>query len=281
MKQATINDPVAPRRVRRVARSRAGRRRVSRIAAVLLACGTTLFVTSLFFVGVGGAKGSLTVNPSTGLIDGQQVTLTWTGLTPNFSPVMEQCKASPVNPTQDCDFLTLVITTSDASGGGSDTFNVFGGLGPSHLFACDNQNDCSIRVADDPNDITTGAIATVSFSTTATTTPSTSSSSTSSTSSTSSSSSTSSTSSSSSTSTTSSPDGSTTSTSSPDGSTTTSTTLGTSVLGNSTSSGDGSGGSGLVLAFTGTALHLPYTLFAGVFLFAIGLLLRRIAFATA
>lgn len=260
------------RPARRAARTLAARRRLSRVAAILLACGTTLFVTSLFFVSVGGAAGSVSVTPNTGLTDGQQVTVSWTGLTPSFSPVIEQCNAAPVNPTNDCDFLTLQVADSNSAGAGTDTFNVFAGGGPSHLFPCDDQHGCTIRVADDPNDITTGAIGAITFSTAATTTSSTSTSSTSATSSTSSSSS-------SSTTTTTTGDGSTTTTTTGDGSTTT-TSDPTAVLGaESTNSGTG-GDSGLVLAFTGTALHLPFTLFAGGLLLVVGLVVRRVALAS-
>lgn len=266
----------ATRRDRRTHRSVTARRRLSRAAAVLLFVGAALFSTSLFFVEASGAKGSISVNPSTGLSDGQQVTVSWTGLTPNFSPAIEQCRTNPVNPTQDCDFLTLQVTTSDGNGAGSDTFNVFSGLGPSRLFACDNQHDCAIRVADDPNDVSSGTTSVITFSTAATTTSSTSTSTTSSSSSTSSSS-TSSTSSSSTSSTSSS--SSTSSTSSPDGSTT-SSTVPTDVSGADTSGGGTTGGdgSGLVLAFTGTALHLPYTLFGGAFLLVAGVVVRRLAY---
>jgi len=280
MSQHTTDTPPNPaRRTRRANRSIAARRRLSRAAAILLVMGTALFATSLFFVEASGAKGAITVSPNTGLIDGQQVTVSWTGLTPNFSPAIEQCKTNPINPTSDCDFLTLVISTSDSSGAGSETFNVFGGLGPSHLFACDNQNDCAIRVADDPNDVSSGTTGVVTFATTATTTSSTSSSSTSSTSATSSSSSsTSSTTAPGGSTTTTAPGGSTTTTS-PDGSTT-STTAPTQVLGQQ-ESGGGGGGSGLVLAFTGTALHLPFTLFAGAILLIAGMVLRRWSLAGA
>jgi len=174
------------------------------------------------------------------------VTVSWSGLRPNFAPSIEQCNAAPTNPATDCDFLTLVVSETNSTGAGSDTFTVFAGLGPSRLFACDIQNACTIRVADDSTDISTGAQAPITFSTTATTT--------------------------------SSPDGSTTTTTPGDSTTTTSNP--TSVLGTDASnSGGGGSGDGLVLAFTGTALHLPYTLFAGALFFIVGLGLRRFALA--
>lgn len=265
---------VADRRARRAGRRAATRRRTSRVAGVLLLLGAAVTTVSLFSIEVGGAVGSVTVTPNSGLIDGQQVTVSWTGLTPNFSPIIEQCKTAPTNPTSDCDFLTLLVSDSNSSGAGSDTFNVFGGQGPSGLFACDDQHACTIRVADDPNDLTSGAVAAITLSTAATTTSSSSSTSSSSTSS------TSSTSSSSSTSSTSTSDSSSTSstTAGADDSTTT-TTPGAEVLGTDTSSGSGGSGSDMVLAFTGTALHLPFTLFAGGLLLVTGLVLRRFALA--
>lgn len=269
-----IDARTASRSERRARRSYVARRRFGRVSALLCLVGLALLVPSLFFVGVGGAAGSVTVTPDTGLTDGATVTVSWTGRTPNFSPVIEQCNAAPTNPATDCDFLTVTVSDTNASGAGSDTFVVFAGLGPSHNFSCDNQHACTIRVADDPNDLTTGAQAPLTFSTAATTTSSSSSTSSSSTSSTSSSS----TSSTSSTSTTSSSStSSTSSTSSPDGSTTT-TSDPTTVLGTDATN-SGGGGDGLVLAFTGTALHLPYTLFAGGLLFLVGLVLRRFALA--
>ncbi len=278
--RATNAAPTTSRSERRARRSTATRRRFGRAAALLCVLGVALLIPSLFFVGVGGAIGSVTASPNSGLTDGAIVTVSWTGLRPGFSPVIEQCNATPTNPATDCDFLTVVVSESNASGAGSDTFPVFAGLGPSRIFACDVQNACTIRVADDPADLTTGAQASITFSTTATTTSSSSTTSSTTGATTSSTSSTSSSSSTSSTSSTSSADGSTTTTSPGDSTTTTSDP--TSVLGNdANNSGGGSGGSGdgLVLAFTGTALHLPYTLFAGALFFIVGLGLRRFALA--
>ncbi|MEO6469677.1 MAG: neocarzinostatin apoprotein domain-containing protein [Acidimicrobiia bacterium] len=276
--RATSNAPRTSRSARRARRSYVARRRLGRGAALLCVLGAALLVPSLFFVDVGGASGSVTVSPAIGLTDGANVTVSWTGRTPNGSPIIEQCNAAPTNPATDCDFLTLVVSETNSTGAGSDTFTVFGGLGPSRSFACDIQNACTIRVADDPADVSTGAQAPITFSTTATTTSSSSSTSSTSGATTSSSSSTSSTSS---TSTTSSPDGSTTTTTPGDSTTTTSDP--TSVLGtdtsNSGSGGSGGSGDGLVLAFTGTALHLPYTLVAGALFFIVGLGLRRFALA--
>jgi hypothetical protein len=50
------------------------------------------------------------------------------------------------------------------------------------------------------------------------------------------------------------------------------------VLGADQSNGGGGSG-GPVLAFTGTALHLPFTLFAGAILLVAGLVLRRLSLA--
>jgi hypothetical protein len=54
------------------------------------------------------------------------------------------------------------------------------------------------------------------------------------------------------------------------------------VLGSDASnSGSGTDSGGLVLALTGTALHLPYTLIAGGVLFMLGIGVRRMALAGA
>ena len=60
---------------RRAQRSYVERRRIGRVSAMLCLLGIVLLVPSFFFVQVGGAVGSVTVSPNTGLTDGANVTV--------------------------------------------------------------------------------------------------------------------------------------------------------------------------------------------------------------
>jgi hypothetical protein len=113
-----------------------------------------------------GAVGSVTVTPSTNLADGTSVTVSWTGLTPNGTPSIVQCKDAPTTGASgaDCEFLTLQVATdaSNAAGAGSDTFVVHDTAGLSALNSrtgvlCDGSHAGSIQVLDNPNDNTTGS----------------------------------------------------------------------------------------------------------------------------
>ena len=113
-----------------------------------------------------GAAGTVTVTPASNLTDGTAVTVSWTGLTPNQTPSIVQCKDAPTTGASgaDCEFLTLT-TASDASNGagaGSDTFVVHDTAGLAALntrteVLCDATHAGSILVLDNPNDNTTGA----------------------------------------------------------------------------------------------------------------------------
>ena len=113
-----------------------------------------------------GAVGSVTVTPSTNISDGTVVTVSWTGLTPNATPSIVQCKDAPATGASgaDCEFLTLQVASdaSNASGAGTDTFVVhdtagLGALNSRTAVLCDGSNPGSILVLDNPNDNTTGA----------------------------------------------------------------------------------------------------------------------------
>lgn len=135
------------------------------MARTLAALAITGLVT-LAAAAPAGAAGTVTVTPATNLTDGTAVTVSWTGLTPNQTPSIVQCKDAPTTGASgaDCEFLTLV-TASDASNGsgaGSDTFVVHDTAGLSALNSrtevlCDSTHVGSILVLDNPNDNTTGA----------------------------------------------------------------------------------------------------------------------------
>ncbi len=114
-----------------------------------------------------GAAGTVTVTPSTGLVEGTKVTVSWTGLAPNQTPSIVQCKDAPTTGASgaDCEFLTLT-TASDASNGSGagmekdvvvhDTAGL-AALNSRTEVLCDGTHAGSILVLDNPNDNTTGA----------------------------------------------------------------------------------------------------------------------------
>lgn len=113
-----------------------------------------------------GAAGSVQVTPSSNLADGTSVTVSWSGLTPNGTPSIVQCKNAPTTGASgaDCEFLTLQVASdaSDGSGAGSDTFVVHDTAGLAALNSrtgvlCDATHPGSIQVLDNPNDNTTGS----------------------------------------------------------------------------------------------------------------------------
>ena len=117
------------------------------------------------------ASGSVNVTPSTNLAGDTVVTVSWTGLTPNGTPSIVQCKNSPTTGAggADCEFLTLQVAgdASNGSGAGSDTFvvrdsNGLLALNPRTEVRCDASTSGSIAVLDNPNDLNSGATKTIS-----------------------------------------------------------------------------------------------------------------------
>lgn len=107
------------------------------VAAVLLTAGPAL------------AAPAVTVTPSTGLTDGQQVTVKVTGYPANMSGlfVVECNPTAATNPgTAHCDTTNLGTMTTDASGAGSTTFKVkIGTIGDGTCAA--GSTNCLIAVA--------------------------------------------------------------------------------------------------------------------------------------
>jgi len=117
-----------------------------------------------------GAVGSVNVTPSTNITDGTVVTVSWTGLAPNGTPSIVQCKNAPATGAAgaDCEFQTLQVSAdgSNAAGAGSDTFIVHDTSGLAALNArtevkCDSATNGSILVVDNANDPSSGSYKTI------------------------------------------------------------------------------------------------------------------------
>ena len=136
-------------------------RRTLATLATLAVAGAALFAISA----PAGAAGAVTVTPGTNITDGTSVTVSWTGLTPNGTPSIVQCKPSPATGAggADCEFQTLqVAEASNGAGAGTDTFIVhdtagLAGLNPRTEVQCDPTHGGSIAVLDNPNDPSSGA----------------------------------------------------------------------------------------------------------------------------
>ena len=106
----------------------AGRRRS--LVTLLLAC--LVGVLTLVVVPDGAADGAgrtVTLSASTDLRSGQEITVTWAGFTPDAPVYLHQC-TNGTTQWRDCAELTRVEAVSDAAGGGSVTYPVFGGEVP-------------------------------------------------------------------------------------------------------------------------------------------------------
>jgi hypothetical protein len=86
--------------------------------------GFRLLARAVGVVGIAGVVGlagcatgpAVSVSPSTGLVDGQVVTVTGSGYTPNSSLGMVQCVAG-ADSIDDCDGTTATSFSADATGG--------------------------------------------------------------------------------------------------------------------------------------------------------------------
>lgn len=145
------------------------RRTTAFLAALALAA--PLVVTGVLASGTpAGATGTVTVTPNTNLAGGTLVTVNWTGLSPNGSPSIFQCKSAPTTGASgaDCEFLTLQVASdnSNASGAGSDTFVVRDTAGLQALnshtsIACDVAHPGAVVVVDNPEDLNSGSSQTI------------------------------------------------------------------------------------------------------------------------
>jgi hypothetical protein len=127
-----------------------------------------------------GAVGSVNVTPSTNLTDGTLVTVSWTGLQPNGTPSIVQCKANPATGASgaDCEFQTLQVSAdgSNAAGAGTDTFivhdtNGLAAINPRTEVKCDSATAGSILVVDNANDPSSGSSKTITCTGSSTVTP--------------------------------------------------------------------------------------------------------------
>ncbi|MGZ4677536.1 MAG: neocarzinostatin apoprotein domain-containing protein [Acidimicrobiia bacterium] len=143
-------------------------RRTLALVATLALSGTAL--VAIATQAPAGATGSVNVSPSTNLTDGAVVTVSWTGLTPNGTPSIVQCKNAPSTGASgaDCEFQTLQVASdgSNGSGAGSDTFIVHDTNGLAQINShtevkCDSSTSGSILVVDNPNDPSSGSYKTI------------------------------------------------------------------------------------------------------------------------
>ncbi|MGQ0744962.1 MAG: neocarzinostatin apoprotein domain-containing protein [Acidimicrobiales bacterium] len=85
------------------------------------------------------------VTPSTGLVDGQTVQVSFSGFTAEVPVLIRQCLPNPLA-GEACDFETLVDTVTDADGAGSFPFTLRTSDGSLGL-PCDAANPCTIAVS--------------------------------------------------------------------------------------------------------------------------------------
>ena len=86
-----------------------------------------------------------TVTPSAGLADGQAVTVTWKGYTPNQSVNVLECSKSPPTQATDCDLANAEVLHPDPTGTGSLMFTVSTGTVGSGV--CDaTHRDCVVVI---------------------------------------------------------------------------------------------------------------------------------------
>lgn len=142
-------------------------RRTLATLATLALSGITAFAVA----SPAGAVGTVNVTPSSNLANGTVVTVSWTGLQPNGTPSIVQCKDAPTTGAAgaDCVFLTLQTTLdgSNASGAGTDTFTVYNtnglaALDPQTTVQCDDTHFGSILVLDNINDPSSGTYKSIS-----------------------------------------------------------------------------------------------------------------------
>jgi len=100
------------------------------------------------------AAPAVSVEPSTGLTNGQTVKVTYTGFQPGYTVLLRQCSPEPSN-GDDCDFLSLLTSLTDEAGGGQIEFTVRALPAPEFAssVACDPENECWLVVSEDLNDL--------------------------------------------------------------------------------------------------------------------------------
>jgi ABC-type phosphate transport system substrate-binding protein len=128
---------------------------------VALAALAVAVVSVVPAVAPAGAAGAATASaaPASGLLDGQFVTITWSGFRPSAPPLdfeavsVAECKAAPAHPTTDC--APSVSGVSDTKGGGVASLQVHTGTvlaaNASSSFTCDHTTACTIAVFVSPN----------------------------------------------------------------------------------------------------------------------------------
>ena len=113
---------------------------------------------------------TLTVTPSSDVIPGQYVQATWSGVSPDAVIQLRECELNATDITG-CS-APILGQSADASGSGSVSFRVVGGVHPpqsdrpdASTLACDDQHPCRIGLFTDPDasDLSSAVFAPVSF----------------------------------------------------------------------------------------------------------------------
>ncbi|HAM21908.1 MAG TPA: hypothetical protein DCQ04_06485 [Actinobacteria bacterium] len=156
------------------ARTKAG---VACLVVALLAVLTAgLSLTSAAVARASGTP-TVAVDPGAGLVDGQILTVAWSGFTPGASVILRQCAKAPKSATE-CSKL-LQSEPTDSDGAGNATFTVVATNGGDRRLTgapkvtCDFTTSCELFVLPDesPDALNTGAAAGLSFAKPATACP--------------------------------------------------------------------------------------------------------------
>jgi len=147
-----------------------GRRTAGKLAIAIAVIACLLAVWTVAAAGGASAQqtSAVTVDPPTGLADGQVLTVSWSGYPASTSVVVRQCAGSPTRAT-DCSTL-LQSEPTDALGSGSGTFPVVLTASDRPLrgatnVKCDDLHACTIGVflEEDPSNFSTASFAPISF----------------------------------------------------------------------------------------------------------------------
>src|SRR5262245_16232616 len=133
-------------------RQRAVQRRANLLGAITTVC---LFLLGLAIVTspapARAATRAITVTPDTGLTDGQNVTVSWSGFSPGTAVqtiIIEECKQQITDIFADCAIVTLIAPGNGADGSGSTQYTVKSrndnGTPFDEGFTCDATHPCAI-----------------------------------------------------------------------------------------------------------------------------------------
>ena len=133
-------------------------------------------VTTLTFVATGGTKITIpvptiahgnrraNVTPSTGLSDGQSVTVSWQGYAPGQSLNVLECAKNPPTAAADCDLHGAKVLQPDPTGSGSLTLVVHSGTIGTGGGVCDAAHPGCVIAVNEGGSLEAAATATVAIS---------------------------------------------------------------------------------------------------------------------